>query len=177
MSLKKCSYAIFMYQKERKSMKNDPILKPQHKSIIVYVITALMFSVSIIYFVVAYEDYKQISQANPSNNKDAADIASTNNEMSFFLIVDIAYIPIAIWMLKVKHYNKIPYIIAIIGSAALFIFYILTRTINIPSIGLQSDVGAIDTISKVMQGLIISIAAFLTVCEIRIKQLNQNIKR
>jgi hypothetical protein len=157
-------------------MKNDPILKPHHKSIIVYAITALMFSVSIIYFVVAYEDYQQISQTNPSDNKAAADIASTKNEMSFFLMVGIAYIPIAIWMLKVKHNNKIPYIVAIIGSAALIIFYMLTRTINIPSVGLQSDVGIIDIIAKVMQGLIISIAAFLTVYEIRIKHLNQNIK-
>ena len=157
-------------------MKNDPILKPHHKSIIVYVITALMFSVSIIYLVVAYEDYQQISQTNHSDNKAAADIASMKNEMSFFLIVGIVYIPIAIWMLKVKHNNKIPYIIAIIGFAALIIFYMLTRTINNPSIGLQSDVGIIDIISKVMQGSIISIAAFLTVYEIRIKHLNQNIK-
>ena len=79
--------------------------------------------------------------------------------MSFFIIVGIAYIPIAIWMLKVKHNNKIPYIIAIIGSAALIIFYILTRTINLPSIGLQSDIGMIDITSKVIQGAIISIAS------------------
>ena len=152
-------------------MQNNPILKPQHKSIIVYVITALMFSLSIIYFVVAYQDYQQISQANPSNSKDAADIAATKNEMSFFIIVGIAYIPIAIWMLKVKHNNKIPYIIAIIGSAALILFYVLTRTINIPSIGLQSDIGMIDLTAKVIQGVIVSIASFLIVYEIRIKQL------
>jgi predicted small integral membrane protein len=121
-------------------MQNNPILKPQHKSIIVYVITALMFSLSIIYFVVTYQVYQQISQVNHSNSKDVADIATTKNEMAFFIIVGIAYIPIAIWILKVKHNNKIPYIIAIIGSAALILFYVLTRTISIPSIGLQSDI-------------------------------------
>jgi uncharacterized membrane-anchored protein len=142
-------------------MQNNPILKPQHKSIIVYVITALMFSVSIIYFVVAYQDYQQISQANPSNSKDVSDIAATKNEMSFFIIVGIAYIPVALWMLKVKHNNKIPYAIAIIGSVALILFYVLTRTINIPSIGLQSDIGMIDLTAKVIQGVIVSIASFL----------------
>jgi hypothetical protein len=68
---------------------------------------------------------------------------------------------VAIWMLKVKHNNKIPYIIAIIGSAALIIFYILTRTINLPSIGLQADIGTIDITAKIIQGGIISIASFL----------------
>jgi hypothetical protein len=38
-------------------------------------------------------------------------------------------------MLIAKYGNIIPYLIAIAGSAAL----ILTRTINIPSIGLQTD--------------------------------------
>ena len=154
-------------------MQNNPILKPQHKSIIVYVITALMFSLSVIYCVVAYQDHQQISQVNHSNSKDVADIAATKNEMVFFhyWLVGIAYIPIAIWMLKVKHNNKIPYVIAIIGSAALILFYILTRTINLPSIGLQSDIGVIDLTAKVIQGIIISIASFLIVYEIRLKQL------
>jgi hypothetical protein len=91
--------------------------------------------------------------------------------MAFFIIVGIAYIPIAIWMLKVKHNNKIPYIIAIIGSAALILFYVLTRTISIPSIGLQSDIGMIDLTAKVIHGIIVSIASFLIVYETQIKQL------
>jgi hypothetical protein len=152
---------IFILQKERKAMQNNSKLKSQQKSIIVYVITALMLSSSFIYFVAALQDYKQISNANPSDSKDAADIAATKNEMSFFIIVAIVYIPVAIWMLKVKHNNKIPYIIAIIGSAALIIFYILTRTINLPSIGLQADIGTIDITAKIIQGGIISIASFL----------------
>ena len=54
-------------------------------------------------------------------------------------------------MLENKYYSKIPYILAIIGSIALIAFYISTRTMNIPSIGVQDDIGTIDILSKVMQ--------------------------
>jgi hypothetical protein len=53
------------------------------------------------------------------------------------------------------HYSKVPYIIAIIGSAALIVFYIATRTIDLPTIGLQTDIGSIDIAAKVLQGAII----------------------
>lgn len=135
-----------------------------HKPLIVYIITALMISTSIIYFYLAYQNYSELSQTTSStDSKDAADILATRNEMTFFLIVAISYIPIAIWMLKVKHNNKIPYIIAIVGSAALIIFYILTRLIDIPSIGLQTDVGVIDITAKTMQAGIVSISSFLII--------------
>ena len=113
-------------------MQNRTITK-KHQSIIVYVITALMLSLSFIYFFVSLQDYKQI------------------------LLVNL----VAIWMLKVKHDNKIPYTISVIGSAALILFYALTRTINIPSIGLQTDIGMIDMTAKIIQGGIVSISMFL----------------
>jgi hypothetical protein len=86
--------------------------------------------------------------------------------MTFFLIVAISYIPISIWMLKVKHSSKIPYIIAIVGSAALIIFYMLTRAMDIPSIGLQTDVGTTDIAVKIIQGAIVAIPSFLVVSTI-----------
>ncbi|HYA84501.1 MAG TPA: hypothetical protein VEH06_13805 [Candidatus Bathyarchaeia archaeon] len=58
-------------------------------------------------------------------------------------------------MLKRKYHSKIPYIVAIVGSAALIVFYIVTRTVSLPTIGLQADIGTIDTVSKVLQGSII----------------------
>ena len=141
-----------------------------HKPLIVYIITALMAATSLLYFYVSYEDYQELLQSSSSNadNKDtaaasAADIQATRNEMTFFLIVAISYIPIAIWMLKVKHSNKIPYIIAIVGSAALIVFYILTRVIDIPSIGMQTDVGTTDIAVKIIQGAIVAISSFLVV--------------
>jgi hypothetical protein len=140
-----------------------------HKPSIVYIITALMAATSLLYLYVAYQDYQELLQAaipSSSDSKDASaadDIQATRNEMTFFLIVAISYITISIWMLKVKHGSKIPYIIAIAGSAALIIFYILTRVIDIPSIGLQTDVGAIDITTKIIQGTIVAISSFLVV--------------
>jgi phosphatidylglycerophosphate synthase len=101
-----------------------------HKPLIVYIITALMIATSLLYFYVAYEDYQELLQT--SSTASADDIQATRNEMTFFLIVAISYIPISIWMLKVKHSSKIPYVIAIVGSAALIVFYMLTRVIDIP---------------------------------------------
>ena len=142
-----------------------------HKSLIVYIITALMVATSLLYFYVSYEDYQELLQTltpSSADSKDAAassaeDIAATRNEMTFFLIVAVSYIPISIWMLKVKHSSKMPYIIAIVGSAALIVFYVLTRVIDIPSIGLQTDVGTTDIAVKIIQGAIVAISSFLIV--------------
>ncbi len=145
--------------------KNGP---REHKAIIlaqkptfVYIITALMIVTSSIYFYAAYEDQLELSKSTSASSAD--DITSTKNEMTFFLIVAISYIIIAIWMLFVKHKSKIPYIIAIAGSAALIVFYILTRVIAIPTIGLQTDIGIPDILAKSFQGIIIALASFLTV--------------
>jgi hypothetical protein len=81
--------------------------------------------------------------------------------MIFFITVGIAYIPVAIWMLVAKYGNIIPYSIAIGGSGALIVFYILTRTINIPSIGLQTDVGTIDITPKILQGAIVFMSVYI----------------
>jgi hypothetical protein len=52
---------------------------------------------------------------------------------------------------------------AMIGSFALILFYILTRTINIPSIGIQDDIGATDIFTKVMQAAIIALSAYIVI--------------
>src|SRR5947208_1974299 len=123
-------------------------------AILVYVVSALMISTAAVYFIVASQDYSELSQSasSPSDttttttpeSKNQRDIIATVNEMVFFIIVGVAYIAAGIWMLENKYYNKIPYIIAIIGSIALIAFYISTRTMNIPSIGVQDDIGITD---------------------------------
>ena len=75
--------------------------------------------------------------------------------MIFFMIVGIAYITVGVWIVKRKDHSKLPYIVAIIGSAALIVFYIATRAVSIPSIGLQTDIGSIDIVAKVLQSTII----------------------
>ena len=100
---------------------------------------------------------------NDKNNEAAADAVSTTNEMIFFVIVGIAYIAAGIWMLENKYYSKMPYILAAIGSIALIAFYIATRTINIPTIGIQDDVGTIDILSKVLQAAISGLSIYIVI--------------
>ena len=64
-------------------------------------------------------------------------------------------------MIKRKYHSKVPYIVAITGSAALIGFYIATRIVSIPTIGLQTDIGTIDTVSKILQGSIIAGSLFV----------------
>jgi hypothetical protein len=133
--------------------------------IMVYIVTALMLSTAVIYFVVASQAYSELSQTasqSGSISKDAlADIMGTTNEMIFFMIVGIAYILVGFWIIKRKYHSKVPYIVAITGSAALIVFYIATRIVSIPTIGLQTDIGTIDTVSKILQGSIIAGSLFV----------------
>jgi hypothetical protein len=96
-----------------------------------------------------------------SESKDQGDTIATVNEMTFFIVDGIAYIAAGIWMLENKYYSKVPYVIAAIGSVALIAFYISTRTINIPSIGIQDDVGTIDILSKVLQAAIAGMSIYI----------------
>ena len=146
------------------------IIAVSNKSaILVYVVSALMISTAAVYFIVASQDYSELSHSASSSSdstttpesKDQGDIIATVNEMVFFIVVGVAYIGTGIWMLENKYYSKIPYIIAIIGSIALIAFYISTRTMNIPSIGVQDDVGTTDILSKVMQAAIAGVSIYI----------------
>jgi hypothetical protein len=148
------------------------IIAVSNKSaILVYVVSALMISTAAVYFIVASQDYSELSQSASSSSdsttstitesKDQGEIIATVNEMVFFIVVGVAYIAAGIWMLENKYYSKMPYIIAIIGSIALIAFYISTRTMNIPSIGVQDDIGTTDILSKVMQAAIAGVSIYI----------------
>jgi hypothetical protein len=144
------------------------IIAVSNKSaILVYVVSVLMISTAAVYFIVASQDYSELSKSSSSSDstttgsKDQGDIIATVNEMVFFIVVGVAYIAAGIWMLENKYYSKIPYIIAIIGSIALIAFYISTRTMNIPSIGVQDDIGTTDILSKVMQAAIAGVSIYI----------------
>src|ERR1051325_7818302 len=131
--------------------------------ILVYVVTALMISTAAIYFIAASQDYSDLapsSSGNGTESKDSGDTIATVNEIVFFIVV-IAYIAAGIWMAENKYYSKVPYIIAAIGSIALIAFYISTRSVNIPSIGIQDDIGTIDILSKVIQAAVAGISIYI----------------
>jgi uncharacterized membrane protein (GlpM family) len=80
--------------------------------------------------------------------------------MTLFVVSGCAYIAIGLWMAKSKG-NRIPYVVAIVGSLALIALYILSRTISLPIVGLQEDVGTIDVLSKVLQIGIVAGSVYL----------------
>src|SRR6476620_11403434 len=92
------------------------VLSVSNKSaILVYIVAALMISTGAIYFIVASQDYSELSQsvstlANSSNNtnenKQAVDTIATVNEMIFFIVTGIAYIAAGIWMMENKYYSN-----------------------------------------------------------------------
>ncbi len=146
-------------------MKETTIVTARPTVKIVYITVALMLLTGAIYFYVASQDYADISQSEhqPVDSKDAQDTMATTNEMIFFIIVGLGYTAIGIYTLENRYRNKIPYIMAIIGSSALILFYILTRTINIPSIGIQDDVGITDILTKVMQAAVVVLSLYIIV--------------
>ncbi len=135
-------------------------------AILVYLFAALVICTGALYFIVASQDYSELSQSssgssNNSGSNDEGDTIATVNEIIFFIVVGVAYTAAGIWMLENKYYSKVPYVIAPIGSIALIAFYISTRTINIPSVGIQDDIGTIDILSKVMQAAIAGISIYI----------------
>ena len=152
--------------------------------VIHYIIVAMMLSTSIIYFVATYQQFTDESgdiREIPAGNRtqegtsdwDANQWSELNvgaqMETIFFLIVSIAYIPIGIWMLK-KNHSQRPHVIALIGSLSLIIFYIISRTMDLPIVGIQTDVGAIDISTKILQGGIITGASYLIIIRKKIKK-------
>jgi len=82
-------------------------------------------------------------------------------ESIFFATVGGAYIPVGLWALSSRHSSKTPYWLAIIGSGALITLYILSRTVDMPLVGQQNDVGVIDVGSKILQGGIIAASIYI----------------
>jgi hypothetical protein len=167
-NLKQHQYGVLQMKKYNNT--KTVIVVSNKSAILVYVIAALMISTAAIYFIVASEDYSDISQSassssagssNSTESKDSSDTIASVNEMVFFIVIGIAYSAAGIWMVENKYYSKVPYVLAAIGSVALIAFYISTRTINIPSIGIQDDVGTIDILSKVLQAAIAGMSIYI----------------
>ncbi|MBI3841937.1 MAG: hypothetical protein HY295_02135 [Thaumarchaeota archaeon] len=109
----------------------------------------LVFASGLIYFYAAF-----------SQSKESMDAASQIQTM-FFTVSGIAFVPLGIWMLKNRLYSRAPYVIATIISVAMIGFYVASRTVNLPVVGIQDDTGPIDIASKVVQGTIIITSALL----------------
>jgi hypothetical protein len=136
---------------------------------VVYFIVSLLIGSSIIYLQMGLRDALRMSSHSSQssfrhqeqihgNSQNSGQIRIPGGQMTFFIIAGLAHIPVAIWILKNKRRsnNKVPYIIAIAGSAGLIILYVLSRTVNLPLVGFEEHVGSVDILSKILQvGIII----------------------
>jgi hypothetical protein len=156
-------------------------LQISRQKIVVYCVVALMISTAAIYLELGTRGQMRSSHFNESgvvrqhiesNARESGGPRIPGGQNIFFIIVGVVSIIVAVWMLKNKHNSKVPYIIAAVGSLGIIILYIITRTVNIPYLGLEAEVNAIDILSKVLQvGIIIGSAIV-----IRQQQREQQLK-
>jgi len=133
----------------------------------------LMIVTGVLYLFVSTQEIADASQEFSDNVGKPQEFPSgAFIETAFFAAVGAAYIPIGVWATITRHTSKIPYIMAIGGSVSLIILYVLSRTVDIPLVGQQDDVGFIDILSKVLQGGIIAVSAYIIVSIRRDKKLS-----
>ena len=115
----------------------------------ILIATVLVLANSGIYFVTAY-----------SQMQESSDAASQIQTM-LFTTAAISYLPIGVWMIKNKLHSRAPYVIASLISVALIGLYVISRTVSLPVVGIQEDVGTIDILCKISQGGIIVVSLLL----------------
>ncbi len=164
-----------------------------------YVLAALMLSTGILYLTLAYDenkDYQEEMQSSTNTSEIGDDEAGEREsneagekvqntsesqgfgdmgEVVFFSIIGVLYVPIGLWMLKKKEISKKPYVIALIGSAALIVFYVATRTVSIPMVGIQDDVGTPDLAAKILQVAIVAVSVYMLATIARFRKTEKNL--
>ncbi len=70
----------------------------------------------------------------------------------FFAVSGIIFLPLGIWMLKNRIHSRGPYVLSAIVAVSLILLYVASRTVSLPAVGIQEDVGPLDIFSKVIQG-------------------------
>ena len=109
-----------------------------------------MLATSIVYFLAAYSSFSE------DTSEHAVQI-----ELILFVTVAVTYVPLGIWMIYNKMNSRAPYVISVIFSAALIGLYFAAKTISMPIVGLESGVGEIDVLSKILQVAIVAISLLL----------------
>ena len=120
----------------------------------------LMIATGAVYLYVATQEIAEANEVYVEQEVGES-IEGALIEAVFFATVGGAYIPVGLWAISGRHSTKTPYYLAIIGSGALIVLYVLSRTVNMPLVGQQEDVGFIDVGSKVLQGAIIAASMYI----------------
>src|ERR1044072_1597395 len=136
--------------------------------LVIYILAAIVLSTSIIYFILAYNEYKSLIEF-AAEGLDG-EISELQIEIALFAGSGIIYLALVGWILAKKLKSIIPYSILIGISTILIITYAASRTIGVPIIGLEFYVGKYDILTKVLQGIIIAISGYLVYKIITIKK-------
>jgi len=107
-----------------------------NKKSIIGIVVGLMIATSAVYFVETSEELfeEQDMIKGP-----------------FFLVVAIAYIPVAFWMLKSPN-SSAPYLVTVAGTVGIIALYAVTRTDMAIALGMEAgNVGHLGMVSKVVQ--------------------------
>ncbi len=132
-------------------------MKIQH--IIVFILAAVVLSTSIIYFILATNEYQSLVEF-AAEGLDG-EISELQIEIALFTGSGIIYLILLGWILVKKLNNIVPYTLLIAISTILIITYASSRTIGVPIIGIEFYIGKYDMITKVLQGVIIAISGYL----------------
>jgi len=98
------------------------------------IVVGLMIATSTVYFVETIEEFEEEDMIKGP----------------FFLIVTIAYIPVAYWMITKN--SSVPFAVAIAGSVGIMILYAVTRTDLAVVFGMEAGgIGHLGIVSKVLQ--------------------------
>src|SRR5215204_98207 len=128
-------------------------------SIIVYILLALIVSTSLLYFVVASQEYSdlvdflQVGIQGETQEKQV--------EMTLFIGSGIVYLGLFVWILKTKLRSKIPYIAVAAISVVLIATYAASRTIGVPLVGVEYYIGKLDMANKILEVIMIGISVYL----------------
>ena len=115
----------------------------------IMIATVLVLANSGIYFYTAY-----------SQTQESSDTGSQIQSM-LFTTAAVSYLPLGIWMIKNKLHTRAPYVIASLISIALIGLYVVSRTVSLPVVGIQDDVGVFDILCKITQGGIVVVSLLL----------------
>ena len=128
-------------------------------------IAGLLTAIGVVYLVSAYQEPIEAAAEEQQENggtssTDGMDLA-TEMQTAFFAVSGLASLGVAAWILLTrKQTTKIPYIVAAAGSAFLIAFYIASRTVSLPIVGIQDDVGSVDILCKVLQAVVVALSIY-----------------
>src|SRR6476646_11020455 len=138
----------------------------------VYVLAALIFSISMVYFVVTWQDVGEMASAQSNEEK-----LGSNMEIALFSVVGCSYLGLGAWILRKGLHTSIPYLIVAVGSGFMIGIYMVAITGGVPVLGVESEADPFATIAKTLQGGIIGMAVFLIPSIVSVPQKMSQISR